>query len=134
MAGGGRFTSDEGDFVAVLFAKHADFVENAAAVKVHDQHLLLRCIRLEKRLTDPHLADVIPNAVIECGDAGWRAEYGANILLCRSPWANVFHRRGSKDMTVRRDFVGTRDEAEAETCSQRQSEHVSADQFWAGDV
>jgi len=111
------FAGDEGDFIAVFLAEYADFIEHAAAIEMHDKHLLLRCVRLEKGLTDPHLADVVPNAVIECGDTGRGAKYGADILFCRSTGAHVFHRRGSKDMTVRRNFISARCETEA--CGQR---------------
>ena len=105
MAGSRSFASDEGDLIAVILAEYANFIEHATAIKMHDKHLLLRRVRLEKCLTDPHLADVVPNAVIERGDAGRRAKYGADILFRRSAGTHVFHRRGSKDMTVRRNLI-----------------------------
>ena len=125
MAGGRRFAGDECDFFALFLAKHADAVEDAAIVKMHHQYLLLCGVRLEKRLADPHLADVVPNALIEGGDTGRRAEHGADVLLCRSAGAHIFHRRCSKYMTVRRDLIRACGEA---------SRQRDGEQGAAGDV
>ena len=111
------FTCDEGDFIAVIFAEYPNFIEHTADIEMHDKHLLLRRVGLEKCLADPHLADVVPNAVIESGNAGRRSEHGAHILFRRSARPDVFHRRGSKDMTMRRNL--NRASGEAKACGQR---------------
>ena len=106
MASCRRFPRDERDFLAVFFRQHANAIDNVIAVEMHHQHLLLRCVGLEKRLTYAHLADVVPNTGIERGDAGGRAKRGLHIPTRRDSWADVFHRRGSEDMTVRRYLIG----------------------------
>lgn len=69
MACGRRLAGNECDLIAIVLAEHADPVQYAAFIEMHHEHLLLGRVRLEKRLADAHLADVIPDVVVECGFA-----------------------------------------------------------------
>lgn len=106
MAGSRRLSGDQRDLLAVIFGEHANAIEHVVLVEVHNQHLLLRRVGLEKCFPDTYLADVVPNSAIERGCRCRRAEHGADILFGGDAGPDIFHRRRSQDMTVCRHLTG----------------------------